>query len=153
MSSDSPPSVLAFQQHVSSGHDHLGGGPVVILLRDYVVQPGWISPRDFLLWLAIIVQAMPGLNFNLVVCLGAMTVVGPASSYSIPTVIGAILASLSIFSPGLWISVGFQSIWRSLRKDREVTFFCGAKLTLPQWVKFIFTAVYRICQEIGYFTA
>lgn len=63
----SPPSALAFQQHVSSGHDHLGGGPLVILLRDYVVQPGWISPRDFLLWLAII-QAMPGLNFNLAAC-------------------------------------------------------------------------------------
>ena len=60
---------------------------MVILLRDYVVQPGWISLRDFLLWLAIIVQAMPGLNFNLVVYLGAMTVAGPAS-YSVPTVIG-----------------------------------------------------------------
>lgn len=32
-----------------------GGGPVVIpLLRDYVVQPGWVSTRDFLTGLAII---------------------------------------------------------------------------------------------------
>lgn len=31
-----------------------GGGPVVIpLLREYVVGPGWVSPRDFLLGLAI----------------------------------------------------------------------------------------------------
>jgi chromate transport protein ChrA len=37
-----------------------GGGPVVIpLLRDYVVDPGWVSSRDFLLGLAII-QALPG---------------------------------------------------------------------------------------------
>jgi len=32
-----------------------GGGPVVIpLLREYIVTPGWVSPRDFLLGLAII---------------------------------------------------------------------------------------------------
>jgi chromate transport protein ChrA len=41
-----------------------GGGPVVIpLLREYVVQPGWVSPRDFLIGLALI-QAFPGPNFN-----------------------------------------------------------------------------------------
>ncbi|KAL8904404.1 MAG: hypothetical protein Q9207_003300, partial [Kuettlingeria erythrocarpa] len=41
-----------------------GGGPVVIpLLRSYLVAPGWVSPRDFLLGLAII-QAFPGPNFN-----------------------------------------------------------------------------------------
>ncbi|KAF8914154.1 chromate transporter-domain-containing protein [Gymnopilus junonius] len=49
-----------------------GGGPVVIpLLRDYVVEPGWVSPRDFLLGLAVI-QALPGPNFNFAVYLGAM---------------------------------------------------------------------------------
>lgn len=37
-----------------------GGGPVVIpLLREYVVQPGWVGSRDFLIGLAII-QAFPG---------------------------------------------------------------------------------------------
>ena len=38
----SPPSALTFQisTHISSGHGYLDGGPVVILLRDYVVQPG-----------------------------------------------------------------------------------------------------------------
>lgn len=31
-----------------------GGGPVVVpLLREYIVAPGWVSPRDFLLGLAI----------------------------------------------------------------------------------------------------
>ncbi|KDN46514.1 hypothetical protein RSAG8_04167, partial [Rhizoctonia solani AG-8 WAC10335] len=49
-----------------------GGGPVVIpLLREYVVQPGWVSPRDFLIGLAII-QAFPGPNFNFAVYLGAL---------------------------------------------------------------------------------
>jgi chromate transport protein ChrA len=42
-----------------------GGGPVVIpLLRSYVVDPGWVCSRDFLLGLAII-QAFPGPNFKL----------------------------------------------------------------------------------------
>ena len=41
-----------------------GGGPVVIpLLREYIVAPGWVSARNFLLGLAII-QAFPGPNFN-----------------------------------------------------------------------------------------
>lgn len=127
-----------------------GGGPVVIpLLRDYVVQPGWVSPRNFLLGLAII-QAMPGPNFNFAVYLGAMTVAGPASSHSIPTVIGAILASLGIFAPGLWISVGFQAIWRSLRKRREVT--CLLRGINATAVGLVFTAVYRLW-EVGYLTA
>ncbi|KAI4246615.1 MAG: hypothetical protein L6R42_009856, partial [Xanthoria sp. 1 TBL-2021] len=49
-----------------------GGGPVVIpLLREYIVSPGWVSPRDFLLGLAII-QSFPGPNFNFAVYLGAL---------------------------------------------------------------------------------
>jgi chromate transport protein ChrA len=41
-----------------------GGGPVVVpLLREYVVEPGWVSSRDFLIGLALI-QAFPGPNFN-----------------------------------------------------------------------------------------
>lgn len=46
-----------------------GGGPVVIpLLRNYVVDPGWVSPRDFLLGLAVI-QVMPGPNFKFAIYL------------------------------------------------------------------------------------
>lgn len=44
-----------------------GGGPVVIpLLREYIVAEGWVSPRDFLIGLAVI-QAFPGPNFNFAV--------------------------------------------------------------------------------------
>ncbi|KAK2471451.1 hypothetical protein H9L39_17682, partial [Fusarium oxysporum f. sp. albedinis] len=44
-----------------------GGGPVVIpLLREYVVAENWVSPRDFLIGLALI-QAFPGPNFNFAV--------------------------------------------------------------------------------------
>ncbi|KAG9378948.1 Chromate transporter [Pyrenophora tritici-repentis] len=91
-----------------------GGGPVVIpLLRSYVVDPGWVSPRDFLLGLAII-QAMPGPNFNFAVYLGALAV----SSTSTPTIIGAILGFIGIFFPGMVLAVGVQSVWQVMRTKR-----------------------------------
>ena len=123
-----------------------GGGPVVIpLLRNYVVDPGWVSPRDFLLGLAVI-QAMPGPNFNFAVYLGALVV---ASNTNVPSVVGAILGYLGIFVPGLWLSVGFQSVWQSLRKRKEVSSILrGINATA---VGFVFTAVYRLW-EIGYLT-
>ena len=126
-----------------------GGGPVVIpLLRNYVVDPGWVSPRDFLLGLAVI-QAMPGPNFNFAVYLGALSVVGPTAPKSIPSVVGAIVGFLGIFTPGLWLSIAFQSLWNRLRKRRKVvSILRGVNATA---VGFIFTAVYRLW-EIGYLT-
>lgn len=123
-----------------------GGGPVVIpLLRNYVVDPGWVSPRDFLLGLAVI-QAMPGPNFNFAVYLGALVA---ASNSNVASVVGAILGYLGIFVPGLWLSVGFQSVWQSLRKRKEVSSILrGINATA---VGFVFTAVYRLW-EIGYLT-
>ncbi|KDN46513.1 hypothetical protein RSAG8_04166, partial [Rhizoctonia solani AG-8 WAC10335] len=69
----SPPLPLElFMNMFLAGTIIFGGGPVVIpLLREYVVQPGWVSPRDFLIGLAII-QAFPGPNFNFAVYLGAL---------------------------------------------------------------------------------
>ena len=146
----SPLLLALFNNMFLAGTVIFGGGPVVIpLLRDYVVDPGWVSPRDFLLGLAII-QAMPGPNFNFAIYLGAMVVSGPASSRSVPTIVGALLAFLGIFTPGLWLSVGFQSVWQSLRKRREVASVLRGVNAAA--VGFVFTAVYRLW-EIGYLTA
>lgn len=122
-----------------------GGGPVVIpLLREYVVQPGWVSPRDFLLGLAII-QAFPGPNFNFGVYLGALAL----SPTRMPAIIGAALAYFAIFSPGIILAVGVQSIWRVLRtKPAMVSLLQGINATA---VGLVFTAVYRLW-EIGYLT-
>lgn len=122
-----------------------GGGPVVIpLLRSYVVDPGWVSPRDFLLGLAII-QAFPGPNFNFSVYLGALTLV----STSVPTVFGALLAFVGIFAPGLLLAVGVQSIWQAIRtKAWVLSLLRGINATA---VGLVFTAVYRLW-EIGYLT-
>lgn len=122
-----------------------GGGPVVIpLLRSYVVDPGWVSPRDFLLGLALI-QAFPGPNFNFSVYLGALTL----ASTDIPTIFGAVLSFVAIFFPGLILAVGVQSVWQVMRtKAWVLSLLRGINAAA---VGLVFTAVYRLW-EIGYLT-
>ncbi|PLN81863.1 putative chromate ion transporter [Aspergillus taichungensis] len=141
-----PPLVLdLFANMYLAGTVIFGGGPVVIpLLRTYVVDPGWVSGRDFLIGLAII-QAFPGPNFNFAVFLGALTL----QHTHWPTVFGAFLAALGIFFPGLTLAVAVQSFWRVLRKRKYViNFLRGVNATA---VGLVFTAVYRLW-EIGYLT-
>ncbi|KIX95850.1 uncharacterized protein Z520_08558 [Fonsecaea multimorphosa CBS 102226] len=122
-----------------------GGGPVVIpLLREYVVQPGWVSSRDFLIGLAII-QAIPGPNFNFGVYLGALALLGTSQ----PTILGALMGYVGIFLPGIALAVGVQGIWRVLRTKPVVgSLLRGVNATA---VGLVFTAVYRLW-EIGYLT-
>ncbi|KAJ7510154.1 chromate transporter-domain-containing protein [Mycena galericulata] len=140
---NAPRSLSLFNNMYLAGTVIFGGGPVVIpLLREYVVEPGWVSPRDFLLGLALI-QAFPGPNFNFSAYLG-----GLALSKS-STVLGAVVAFVGIFFPGITLSVGFQSLWRVLRKRRPVvSVLRGINATA---VGLVFTAVYRLWQ-IGFLT-
>jgi len=141
-----PPLPLSvFANMYLAGTIIFGGGPVVIpLLREYVVQPGWVSSRDFLIGLALI-QAFPGPNFNFAVFLGALSLQSGPHPYS--TALGAVLAFLGIFIPGLALAVGVQSIWRVLRtKPYIVSMLRGVNATA---VGLVFTAVYRLWQ-IGY---
>lgn len=120
-----------------------GGGPVVIpLLREYVVAEGWVSPRDFLIGLALI-QAWPGPNFNFAVYLGSLTAVNAGMS----SAAGALVGYLGIFLPGMWLVHGTMGIWGAVRGTRWVKSIvrginAGA-------VGLIYTAVYRLWQ-IGY---
>lgn len=139
-----PPLVLdLFANMYLAGTVIFGGGPVVIpLLRTYVVDPGWVSSRDFLIGLAII-QAFPGPNFNFAVFLGALAL----QHSRFPTVLGAFLGGLGIFLPGITLAVAIQSFWRVLRKKKYVVdFLRGVNATA---VGLVFTAVYRLW-EIGY---
>ncbi|TFK76101.1 hypothetical protein BDN72DRAFT_867800 [Pluteus cervinus] len=145
LASNAPRTFQLFSNMFLAGTVIFGGGPVVIpLLREYVVQPGWVSPRDFLIGLAII-QACPGPNFNFAVFLGALTLpLTPASM-----ALGALIGFSGIFAPGLILSVGFQSLWRALRsKPAVVSILRGINATA---VGLVFTAVYRLW-EIGYLT-
>jgi chromate transport protein ChrA len=120
-----------------------GGGPVVIpLLREYIVAPGWVSPRDFLLGLAI-TQAFPGPNFNFAVYLGALAVQGTP----LPSVVGALIGYLAIFTPGLWLHTGFMGLWSTVRGIHAVK--AGLRGIHATAVGLVFTAVYRLF-EIGY---
>ena len=119
---------------------------MIPLLRSYVVDPGWVSPRDFLLGLAII-QAFPGPNFNFAVYLGALAIA--SASASTPTIVGALLGFIGIFFPGIVLAVGVQSIWQVMRTKAWVaSLLRGINATA---VGLVFTAVYRLW-EIGYLT-
>jgi chromate transport protein ChrA len=120
-----------------------GGGPVVIpLLREYVVYQGWVSPRDFLIGLAII-QAFPGPNFNFAVYLGGLTAV--FGGYN--AAIGAVLGYLGIFAPGIITIHGTMGIWSAIRAKRWVK--SGLRGVNAAAVGLIYTAVYRLWQ-VGY---
>ncbi|KAF3929030.1 hypothetical protein ABW20_dc0101784 [Dactylellina cionopaga] len=117
-----------------------GGGPVVIpLLREYIVAEGWVSSRDFLLGLALI-QAFPGPNFNFAVYLGSLAVVNS----NLPKEVGAIIAFLGIFAPGIILAAGIMGLWRVMRKRRWVISFLRGVNALATGL--VFTAVYRLYQ-------
>lgn len=144
--SQHPPLALdLFTNMYLAGTIIFGGGPVVIpLLRSYVVGPGWVSGRDFLLGLAII-QAFPGPNFNFAVYLGALAL----QNSQFPTIFGALLGGLGIFFPGIALAVAVQSFWGTLRKRKWVVDFLRGVNAAA--VGLVFTAVYRLW-EIGYLT-
>ncbi|KAJ2893811.1 hypothetical protein MKZ38_008220 [Zalerion maritima] len=123
-----------------------GGGPVVIpLLREYVVAEGWVSPRDFLIGLALI-QAFPGPNFNFAVYLGALT----AMNFGHSSGSGALLGGIGMFLPGLWTVHGTMGVWGAIRGLRWVR--SALRGVNAAAVGLIYTAVYRLWQ-IGYLHA
>lgn len=140
----SPPRTFSlFANLYLAGTIIFGGGPVVIpLLREYVVAEGWVSPRNFLLGLALI-QAFPGPNFNFAVYLGALTVSGTNNS----PLVGASVTFLGIFVPGLVVQSGFMGLWGSIRKNRAL--LSALRGVNAAAVGLVFTAVYRLWQ-IGY---
>jgi chromate transport protein ChrA len=123
-----------------------GGGPVVIpLLREYIVAEGWVSPRDFLLGLALI-QSCPGPNFNFAVYLGSLA----SAHSSLPSFGGALIGLVGIFAPGLIIAIASMGIWKVLRSRRW--FLSILRGVNAGAVGLVFTAVYKLWQ-IGFVDA
>ena len=90
-----------------SGALVFGGGHVVLpLLRAGVVDPGFVSDGAFLAGYGA-AQAVPGPLFTFAAFLGA-TAPSPGG------VIGAALALVAIFAPGLLILMGALPFWRAL---------------------------------------
>ena len=123
-----------------------GGGPVVIpLLREYVVNEGWVSARDFLLGLAVI-QAFPGPNFNFAVYLGTLAVSGMSTNAAA----GAVIGYVAIFMPGLALHTATMGGWSVLRKFRVAS--SAIRGINAAAVGLVYTAIYRLWQ-IGYLGA
>ena len=92
-----------------SGALVFGGGHVVLpLLQAGLVDPGWVTEEAFLTGYAA-AQAVPGPLFTLATYLGAVTTLGPGGA------VGALLATLAIFAPGLLLLVGVLPFWAALR--------------------------------------
>lgn len=85
-----------------------GGGHVVLpLLKQTVVDPGWISPDRFLAGYGA-AQAVPGPMFSLSAYLGTELHGGQGGAT------GAAISLLAIFLPGLLVVSGALPFWRGL---------------------------------------
>ena len=86
-----------------------GGGHVVLpLLRAAVVDPGWVSDSAFLAGYGA-AQAVPGPLFTFAAYLGAVASAPPGG------VVGAALALVAVFAPGLLLMMGAIPFWHGLR--------------------------------------
>jgi chromate transporter len=91
-----------------------GGGHVVLpLLHDAIVTPGWVSPGAFLAGYGA-AQAMPGPLFTVAAFLGALSSAGPGGA------LGALIALVGIFLPGLLLVAGILPFWHEWRQRRQI---------------------------------
>jgi chromate transporter len=121
-----------------------GGGHVVLpLLQAQVVQPGWVTNDVFLAGYGA-AQAVPGPLFTFAAYLGAVMRPEPNG------VIGAAIALIGVFLPGLLLVVGALPFWDALRMrpaaqaamrgaNAAVVGVLGAALYSPVWTSAILT--------------
>jgi chromate transporter len=105
-----PVGLLAlFNAFYRSGGLVFGGGHVVLpLLRDAVVTPGWVSDNAFLAGYGA-AQAVPGPLFTFAAYLGAVAGTPRGG------VLGAVVAIIAIFLPGILVLMGVLPFWHQLR--------------------------------------
>lgn len=102
-----------FDAFYRSGALVFGGGHVVLpLLHNAVVGPGWVSNNAFLAGYGA-AQAVPGPLFTFAAYLGAVAAIPPTI---LPGgVVGALIALIGIFLPGLLCLLGALPFWHGLR--------------------------------------
>lgn len=128
-----------FDAFYRSGALVFGGGHVVLpLLQTAIVEPSWTDDATFLAGYGV-AQALPGPLFAFAAYLGALVVSVPGG------MIGAGIALIGIFLPGLLILVGALPYWEALRArpaaraalhgvNAAVVGILGAALYNPVWV-------------------
>ncbi|NCC27251.1 MAG: chromate efflux transporter [Gammaproteobacteria bacterium] len=103
------PGVALFEVFYWAGALVFGGGHVVLpLLETRLVEPGWVSADAFLAGYGA-AQAVPGPLFTFAAYLGA--IVEPGSN----GILGAAIALLGIFLPGMLLLMGVLPFWDGLR--------------------------------------
>ena len=101
--------VALFDAFYRSGALVFGGGHVVLpLLQAAIVKPGWVTNSSFITGYGL-AQAMPGPLFTFAAYLGAVAAPKPDG------VVGAAIAIVAIFLPGLLLVYGMLPFWDSLR--------------------------------------
>ncbi|WP_019200122.1 chromate efflux transporter [Afipia birgiae] len=130
--------VALFDAFYRSGALVFGGGHVVLpLLQAQVVAPGWVTNESFLTGYGL-AQAVPGPLFTFAAYLG--TVMGPTPD----GLVGASIALVAIFLPGVLLVYGMLPYWDALRlrptaqaamrgANAAVVGILGAALYDPVW--------------------
>jgi chromate transporter len=136
--------VALFDAFYRSGSLVFGGGHVVLpLLQAEVVPQGWVSNDAFLAGYGA-AQAVPGPLFSFAAYLGA--VVGSAPN----GILGAAIALVAIFLPGMLLLIGALPFWDAFRSrplaqavmrgaNAAVVGILGAALYNPAWQSAILT--------------
>jgi chromate transporter len=103
------PGLAAFDSFFRSGALVFGGGHVVLpLLRTAVVTPGWVTEQQFLTGYGA-AQAVPGPLFTFSAYLGATAMPSRA-------LVGAAVALVGIFLPGMLVLAGTLPFWDVFRR-------------------------------------
>ncbi|MEA3644289.1 MAG: chromate transporter, partial [Lamprobacter sp.] len=132
------PGLALFEVFYRAGALVFGGGHVVLpLLEASLVEPGWISADAFLSGYGA-AQAVPGPLFTVAAYLGAIAMPGASA------VLGAAIALLGLFLPGMLLLMGVLPFWSRLRQQQAaraamaganaaVVGVLGAALYQPVW--------------------
>ena len=105
--------LAVFEGFYRSGALVFGGGHVVLpMLKAAVIDPGWVSTNDFLSGYGA-AQAMPGPLFTVAAYLGAVMNAPPNG------LMGALMAVVAIFLPGLLIVLGVLPFWDRFRTQAK----------------------------------
>jgi len=106
--SDAPLLLRAAAAFYRTGSLVFGGGHVVLpLLKQALVDPGWLSESDFLAGYGA-AQAVPGPMFSVAAYLGARLDHGQGGA------LGATVSLLAMFLPGLLLMSGVLPFWNRL---------------------------------------
>jgi chromate transporter len=147
--------IARFDAFYRSGALVFGGGHVVLpLLKQAVVDPGWVSPDAFLAGYGA-AQALPGPLFTFGAYLGATMGQPPGG------ILGAILALIAIFLPGLLALLAALPFWWRLRTqpaaqavmrgaNAAVVGILAAALYDPVWTSAVLNPIDFACVAMGF---